>query len=382
MTSPWSEGQVASVAPDAGSLAAARRLVTSWSQTGRNDRALWGLCRGSGAAPYRSVIDLSDPAFTCSCPSRTSPCKHSLGLLLAWTRGTIPEESEPPAFAAEWLRRRANTSVQADSAAASSRPPVSAALERRAERVGAGLEELDLWLTDQIRHGLGSADTSADAFAAVAARMVDAQAPGVASTLRRLPLTVATRADWPARLLREYAKLHLLVTAHRHLAELPGPLQASVRAHVGYPVSTDSVRGEPGVRDRWMVLGLRIIEEKRLFTRKVWMLGRDHGRWAVLLDFAHGSPHFTNTVPPLGSLVDADLHYYPGAAPLRVQFGDRHGEPEPFTTLAARDLDLTLDTFAEAVGADPWVRSWPALLSAVTPMVTEGEWFLVDRDGR
>ncbi|MCQ4121338.1 SWIM zinc finger family protein [Rhodococcus tibetensis] len=381
MTSPWSEGQVASVAADAGSLAAARTLSASWSETGHTGTALWGLCRGSGKSPYRTVVDLDGPAFSCSCPSRKFPCKHALGLLLSWSQGGVPDTADSPPFASDWLGRRA-------ASASESGPPTppSAALakaaERRADRVAAGLDELDLWLTDQIRGGLGSTDTSPAAFDAVAARMVDAQAPGVASALRRLSVTVAMRADWPARLLREYAKLHLLVVAHRRLTELPEPLRASVRTHVGYPVSTEKVRGEPAVRDRWMVLGVQTTEEKRLFTRKVWLRARDRGRWALLLDFTHGAPNFANAVPPLGSLVDADIHFYPGAAPLRAQWGACHGQAEPFTTLRAGGIDTALDAFADVIGADPWIRSWPVLLGDVTPTVTEGGWLLVDAEGR
>ncbi|MFC0448622.1 SWIM zinc finger family protein [Rhodococcus jostii] len=380
MTSPWSEGQVASVAPDAGSLTAARKLSAAWSQTGSTGDAVWGLCQGSGKSPYRAVVDLSGPAYHCSCPSRKFPCKHALGLLLIWSQGRVPEQSAPPQFAREWLSRRAERA--AVPAATATRTAGVKATERRAERVAAGLDELDLWLTDQIRGGLGAADVSASAFDAIAARMVDAQAPGVASALRRLPVVVATRADWPDRLLREYARLHLLVVAHRRLGELPEPVQASVRSHVGYPISTDSVRSQPGDRDRWMVLGVQTTEEKRLFTRKVWLVGRDHGRRAILLDFAHGSATFATAVPPLGSLVDATLHFYPGAAPLRAQFGDAHAAPEPFTTLAPGGIDTALDHFAAAVGADPWVRSWPALLTGVTRTVDDGRWFVVDPEGR
>ena len=48
----------------------------------------------------------------------------------------------------------------------------------RHERVSAGLRELETWLADQVRGGLATATWGhADA---VAARMVDAQAPGVA----------------------------------------------------------------------------------------------------------------------------------------------------------------------------------------------------------
>ena len=61
---------------------------------------LWGLCAGSGKNPYQTIVDLSGPAYKCSCPSRKFPCKHALGLLLNWANGSVPEESAPADFAA------------------------------------------------------------------------------------------------------------------------------------------------------------------------------------------------------------------------------------------------------------------------------------------
>lgn len=60
----------------------------------------------------------------------------------------------------------------------------------------------------------------------------------------------------------------------------------------------------------------------------------------------------------------------------------RPRNPEPFTTVAPSDIDTALDHFAAAVGADPWVRSWPALLTGVTPAFDDGHWFVVDAQGR
>ena len=69
---------------------------------------LWGECRGSAAAPYRTVIDLAGPAYRCSCPSRKFPCKHVLALLLLWADGSVKDDAgELPDWAAGWLTGRA-----------------------------------------------------------------------------------------------------------------------------------------------------------------------------------------------------------------------------------------------------------------------------------
>ncbi|RBO92550.1 DUF5691 domain-containing protein [Nocardia puris] len=414
MSAPWPAERVTALAPDARSLAAARGLADRWSDTGYLGDALWGRCRGTQI--YETVVDMSGPASRCSCPSRKFPCKHALSLLLAWSAGAVPEAQRVADFAESWLSGR----VARPAPVARTANPATA--EQRRVRVTAGLEELDLWLGDQIRTGLAQTDRSFRAFEAVAARMVDAQAPAVASVLRRLPGTVVTRADWPARMLREFAGLHLLVAAHRRLDELPPGLRASVRTHIGYPTPAESVRAEPRVRDEWMTLGVRVTEDERLYTRRTWLYGRHTHRWAVLVDHSFGDPTFAATAPALGFQSDADLHFYPAAAPLRALWGTRHGADEPFTTLpkapdtaessspgetpvpqpavghssTARrgPVARALEEHAAALGADPWLRGWPVLLRNVVPVAAQapgaeeptgegglGRWRVVDASG-
>ncbi|WP_433759250.1 DUF5691 domain-containing protein [Nocardia sp. CA-135398] len=386
MTAPWTEEQVSALAPDASSLSAARKLAGRWHGTGQSDTALWGLCQGSGAKPYQTIVDLAGPAYKCSCPSRKFPCKHALSLLLTWSGGAVAHAAIAD-FAAEWINARADRAAE-PATDPQSRTANPATAEQRRVRVTAGLEELDIWLGDQVRTGLAQADRSFRAFEAIAARMVDAQAPGVAAALRQLPTTVVTRADWPDVVLAEYARLHLLIAAHRRLDELSPQLRASIRTHIGYPTSAESVRAEPAVRDQWQVLGLRTSEEERLYTRRTWLYGRRTRRWALLLEHSFGAPSFSAEVPLPGMMAEADLHYYPSGAPLRALWGERHGAAEPFTTLPVADGTIADGTIAaastehaEALAGDPWLRSRPLLLTDVVPVWTENGWYITESDG-
>ncbi|WP_187687076.1 SWIM zinc finger family protein [Nocardia wallacei] len=423
----WTDEQVAALAPDAAALTAARTLRRKWRDTGWHGAALWGRCQGSGATPYRTIVDLSGPAYKCSCPSRKFPCKHALSLLLTWAEGAVDEAGEPADDAAEWIGARA----AAAPAAAAKKTARAATVQQRRARVAAGLAELDIWLCDQIRTGLAQADRSFETFESVAARMVDAQAPGAASALRQLPRNVVLREDWPTVLLREYGRLHLLAAAHRRADELPPALAAATRAHLGYPMPAETVRGEPPIRDHWMVLARRLTEEERLYTRRVWLRGRHTARWALIVDHNYGSPTFPADMPTPGTLIDADLHFYPAAAPLRAVWGARYGTPTPFTTIprspadhprnhgdnsrplrrgdsgpadrvdsdstpgargdaggrsgtdAARpgSIAAALEDHARALGADPWLRSWPVVLAEVVPVPGENGWWLAEVDG-
>src|ERR1700754_3967432 len=99
----WSTLQVETLAPDASSLNAAHGLsgAASWKATGRLDDILWGVYHR-----YQVCVDLSGPAYKCSCPSRKVPCKHALGLLMRWAESDV-SDAEAPAFVHEWQAARA-----------------------------------------------------------------------------------------------------------------------------------------------------------------------------------------------------------------------------------------------------------------------------------
>ncbi|MEM6434049.1 MAG: SWIM zinc finger family protein, partial [Cyanobacteria bacterium P01_D01_bin.115] len=75
MSVMWTSEQVLSLSPDANSAKRGKSLATvsQWPLLGRSEQAVWGECQGSGKTPYRTQIDLSEPAFRCSCPSRKFP---------------------------------------------------------------------------------------------------------------------------------------------------------------------------------------------------------------------------------------------------------------------------------------------------------------------
>src|SRR4051794_4520222 len=158
--------QVLALAPDTASVNAGQGLANpaKWVSLGRGGRSVWGECQGSGKAPYRTQIDLSGPAFHCSCPSRKFPCKHGLGLLLLMAASPARVvEAELPAWVSEWIAKR--TANAEKKAAPSQAPPDTetaakrdADREKRAakreDRVRAGLGELQTWMGDLLRQGL------------------------------------------------------------------------------------------------------------------------------------------------------------------------------------------------------------------------------------
>ena len=336
--------------------------------TGTADgNAVWGECRGSAAAPYRTVVDLSGPAYRCSCPSRKFPCKHALALLLMWSDGAVGSSGDPPGWAASWIAGRAATTSDPEDP----KPPADpAAALRRAEqreaRVATGLAELGRWLCDQVRQGLAASQRAGYRhWDDIAARMVDAQASGLAERLRALAAVPYSGAGWEGRLLEEYALLWLLAAACRDQASLPPPLRDTVRSRVGFTVrQAEVLASATPVRDYWHALARRDLDQDRIRTRRTWLRGRDTGRDALVLSFAAAGQSLDDSFR-VGSEVDADLAFYPAAVPLRALVAARRDTFPGFAPSGTAVAGL-LAGYAAALGADPWLDTWPAVLD-VTP---------------
>jgi hypothetical protein len=383
----WSTAQVLALAPDASAQRAGRSvgMAGAWHETGCSAQppAVWGLCQGSGAKPYQTCVDLDETAFRCSCPSRKLPCKHALGLLLVWSAGGVAA-APPPDWVTDWLasrsERRRSAADRAEPRAAKPVDPATTAVSqaRRVRRVETGLDELERWLTDQVRQGLaGAARAGYGHWDTMAARLVDAQAPGVAGAVRRLPASAAS----PERLLADFGLLWLLVRAYRRIDELPAPLAATVRTRIGFTVKADEVLASPRVHDEWDVIGVRDEIDEQLSSRRVWLRGVGTGRFALVLSFAHGGAPLPADLI-LGTTVDADLCFYPGAAPMRALVAHRYGEPGWFDEPGGSEtVAEALADYASAVAAEPWVERWPMVLRHVVPVVADGRWWLRDTTG-
>ncbi|MEU2242711.1 SWIM zinc finger family protein [Streptomyces sp. NPDC018338] len=385
----WTADQVLALAPDEASRRAGSRLGTAgvWSGTGCGDGAVWGVCAGSGGRSYETVVDLTGPAYTCACPSRKFPCKHALGLLLLHAADeTAVAEGAPPEWAGPWLAKRreraeAPSRPAGKGASGATADPEAARrrAERRAARITAGAQELEQRLADLMRGGLATAEQAGyGLWEETAARMVDAQAPGLAGRVRELGAIPGSGPGWPVRLLEECALTHLLDRAWLAADRLPADFAATVRTRVGLTAPAD---GAP-VRDHWLVLAQYDTADARLTTRRVWMYGTSTGRTALLLSFG-AAGRAPGLALPVGALLDGELTPHSGAGRLRAEPGE-HFVPvdTPVSPPPGGPVGEALGAYGRALSDDPWLDSWPVTLRQVVPARAEYGWQLADADGR
>ncbi len=367
----WSEERVVAAAPDDASIAAARKLARPgpWSETGSNDVLVWGKCQGSGKTPYQVSVDTAAPAYRCSCPSRKFPCKHALALLLMWARGEAADDGPDTAdFAREWAEQRAER-VTARGNRPSGQPVDPAAqakrLADRLELMDAGIADFSRWLTDLARTGLAAARNHPYSWwDGVAARLVDAQLPGLAEQVRAMGSDVHARADWADHLLFRTGRWWSLTKAWGIRETLAPAELADLRVALGWAVPSADVQGTESLPGPWLVLGAHRSDDGRIQQQRTWLRGPD-GTVVVVLDFAAQGEGLA-TPQLAGAVLDTTVARYPGSAPRRAMFTSPlspRGMAAAFGGGCSVSEALGLESAAVAVS--PWRERHPVLLDGV-----------------
>ncbi|MEB3231511.1 MAG: hypothetical protein VKJ64_10910 [Leptolyngbyaceae bacterium] len=285
---------------------------------------------------------------------------------------------------------------------------VSDAMSQREQKIQAGIEALDQWLQDLMHRGLASVQSLPDSvWEDMAARMVDAQAPGLARRLRDCSRIPYSGEGWGERLLVALGKLYLLVQGYQGLATLPTGLQAEVRTQIGWTLKKDEVLAiahsstlSPNPipsphpipsaleqplpwqqADQWQVLGIRVLEDDQLWSQRVWLWGIGSDRPALLLNFSYGSPRFDHqgiTLVP-GIILPATLAFYPSSYPLRSLIQEVSGSAKPMGEFACgRELGGAIAQFNQAISHNPWLDRMPLIFSAVIPVKIHENWWMIN----
>ncbi len=369
---------VLALAPDDSSAKAARGLMSpaKWPTLGADEHAAWGECQGSGSKPYQTQVDFNGPAFRCSCPSRKFPCKHGLALLLMRAQdNTLFKANEAPAWVSEWLASRGEKAQkkeqkQLEKAAAPVDPQAAEKREaQRWQRIEGAAQELQRWLADQLARGLGALNPELlRGWQTMAARMVDAQAPGLGQRVRDAADGVRQGEDWPERTLHRLGLLQLACEAFARRSSLSAAVQADLRTVAGWPHDKAEVLAEgERVADHWTVVG--VVQEERdakLVERRVWLQGQRSGRRAWLLDHAFGGRGFEQGWFT-GTGVDTVMTFFPGASGLRALAADAM-TAAPVAVWPQPALADEWRAIAARVAACPWVTLHPLTLSAAVPL--------------
>lgn len=361
---------------------------------GKSDRGIWGDIKGSGSSPYKILIDFTDLATKCSCPSRQFPCKHGLGLLLVYT--SDPNQlkiSDEPDYVREWLdKRQAKTQQKTAEASELTEEEIekkSASKEKREEErstfVDSGVSELKLVLKDFIRLGLLELSTKNTAyFDGIAARMIDAKAPGLANWVKEFgKVDFKNKATWQEQSLELIAKVYLILKSYENINQLDTGFQSTLRNVIGWTHQTKDLLTDKTTltqKDNWLVLGSSTEIQDDFTIIRTWLHGLQSNQNALILAFEN---KFSNNATQKfldGTTLEAELAFYPDNIPHRAFIKQQKStsdelpqEPQFLQNwLEFHDLKI------KQLQKNPWLYSQSYLIKNVKLFGYENNWVIAD----
>jgi len=393
---------IENLAPDQASLKAASKLMktSKWPLLAKEkseNGLVWGECQGSGANPYRTVVNIDDHGYKCTCPSRKFPCKHALALMWMYAEGQhtfIPTES--PDWVNDWVGRRRKGTQKNEGEANKDKgknihlatkeeakkvidPKAEARKKAAAEKreqnkkvaITTVLEELESWLADQLEVGISNLHRELmDRCRKIAARLVDGKAGALASRLDELPsriLDLPTPLQVDA-LLCELGQLKLLIEAWRKQQKDPEVYRSIANAETKQTLIDTA--DTPKAKATWEVLCERIRTRRDgLVEQATWLMRLDGDKsmppFALLLDFFPASIGKRSEVHIIGDQFVAELAFYPARFPLRAIIVERQASAEhalPWQTTDTKEN--ILGPYRKRLAYTPWMYGVPLKLGA------------------
>lgn len=406
---------IEAMAPDQSALTAASALLkpAKWPLRAQSGHLIWGECQGSGANPYRVMADVEDIGSKCTCPSRKFPCKHALALMWMFVEDRAAfRTADVPEWVSEWMSRRRKgagpaakervsaegKSLEAARAAEAPQPVDPAAEARRAAAaekraaetrrgVRAATEDLELWVSDQLRGGLaGFLGALSENCRRIAARLVDAKAGALASRIDEMPsrlleLPSEERVD---AAIAELGKLVLLARAWRAAPDDPELRREVIGSETREEVLKDPA--SPRVSSVWEVLGERIATRRDgLISVATWLLNVGAGaqRFAVLLDFFPASAGRRSGAFAPAERFQAELVFYRGRQPCRAVIAARGSASAHAGAWPAPPARDPLAVYGDSVFDAPWLIEAPLLLPAgrIAEDSSGRSWWRAEGDG-
>ncbi|MCZ7862422.1 SWIM zinc finger domain-containing protein [Agrobacterium salinitolerans] len=406
--------KIEALAPDQGSLAAAKKLLkpSGWPTVCEDGEGLvWGECQGSGSNPYRVCVTEADAGYKCTCPSRKFPCKHSLALMWMRVEGKVAfSKGTAPGWVSDWLSRRRGPS----SAGASTEPKASiaatevevaaevvdpkaeakaaAARERgrqsRETAILGGLDELSLWLSDMVAAGVATfASNPGPACRMMAQRLFDAKASGLGVLVDSLPSRILALPEFSRAVacVKELGGIHLVAEAYRRQTELPERLKDDVRQMVGWNITRETLLADESAEraeTTWRVWLTRAeLQPDKLRRIETWLHG--DGRNAVLIDYVPASTGAAKSGYAVGEQFSSELVFYPSPVPMRALISratsgcDLSDDP---LSIPEIDLGAAFGQYEEALALKPWLGDYPLFFRNGRIKRSAGRFYLVDNN--
>lgn len=387
--------QILSLAVDKYAIRSARSWAASdkWSQLQRTEEVLRGRFKSRSKKPVESMVSLAQPAFTCSCASRKLPCSHALALRLlyvdtpqvfeqghsteatTWHNALPKLTSQPSRQKISSTDMHKQTCEQIDSSNSTRQVDIDV---KRLQAIRSGLDELELWLGDMVRNGLGTVrNRPKKEWNQTARRLVDAQASELAHDVRQMSLLPGSSPDWPEKMLILSGRLYLIVQGFRRFESLPRAVQGDLCMAVGWLPRTEAAAGEI-VIDRWHVMGRQVEQVGKLYRQRVWLWGEEMNKPAHLMRIFHKKSYTGSEFTP-GTVIEGRCIYYPSSVPLNAELSEHWSICQPDQPVTGHaTLRESYQVWRDGKAYNPWLTHFPLMVQSARAEFDGKEWYTYD----
>ncbi len=388
----FTEEQISRLAPKPEAYTAGKSLAVAskWIVMAQSDRAIWGQIKGSGSTPYSTQIDLQDLGYKCSCPSRQFPCKHGIALLLLHCKSNFAETDEAD-WVKEWIdKRRAKSDTPKVEKEVTEEEQLKKDKDKekrsddRKTLVDAGVNELMLWLQDMVRVGLLELpNKSKQEIETMAARMVDAKAPGLAGYVRAFANLDFGNISWQEQAMTIIGKLYLLLRSWKNIDTLTPIWQESIKNLLGWSQSPKELLADENAttfKDEWLVLGEVSEEQDNLVILRQWVWACNSNLSGLMLTFGTPFSPLVSTVIQ-GSIIEAEIAFFPSVMPQRCVLKMQRSIKTVYTNAPKmlEDWDQFHDVLTDHLKQNPWLNNQAYLIADVKIRNINNVWTVADK---
>lgn len=250
--------------------------------------------------------------------------------------------------------------------------------EQRLANIIAGADEIQARFKDLLRNGLlkfaQNIDSQTDL---LKRRLIDCQAPGLASMVSALTKIDYTSDIWKDVFVSSLSQIYMTASALKNIQQLDTQWQNELLVLAGVSYPQHQVFECSPVTDVWLVLAVTTEPFNSMILKRTWLYGQNSKRFAVYVQYFMDKSRDDFEVQ-IGSSLHSSLYFYEGIHSMRVLFKSFYVTNSAFAPQAYSGIDFALKIYRKALTDNPFMQVIPLILCDVQLAKKDGKFYLAD----
>jgi hypothetical protein len=177
----------------------------------------------------------------------------------------------------------------------------------------------------------------------------------------------------------QVVRIYLVISGFKNIEGINAPLQQDIRAWIGFTQSQEELKEKTGVRDKWMILSKQTTDEDSITVERNWLYGTQSLQYALVLQFIIRGQGSQFALTP-GAFIDAELVFYPSAAPLRAIIKHQVNSSVTNNIRSFAHWKEVAETETMLGSRLPFRTERPFIVSRLKPVQHNEAWWLQDAE--